>query len=66
MIGALDARCRGTGFLRCLCAGDFCICDFHGQAECPGCVDCEWSDEDRGEYPEPEWDDDGPSPSGTQ
>lgn len=30
-------RCMGMGSVRCLCAGDFCICDNHGDADCPTC-----------------------------
>lgn len=32
--------CGGTGFLDCVCGGDFCICHHHGETECFGCVDC--------------------------
>ena len=47
---AINKRCHGTGVLKCLCAGDFCVCGFHGEAECDGCPDCEMTDD---EYYEP-------------
>lgn len=46
----LAKRCYGTGYLECSCMGDGCCCDFHGSAECFGCPDCEWDDEEREEY----------------
>ena len=30
-------RCNGDGEINCYCAGDFCICDNHGEAPCPLC-----------------------------
>lgn len=33
--------CAGTGYLDCLCGGDFCCCHHHGGTECMGCEDCE-------------------------
>jgi hypothetical protein len=51
-VSGLTRRCRGTGMLICRCLGDGCCCDNHGYADCPGCEDCEWSDDDRDEtYP---------------
>lgn len=37
----LDEGCGGMGVLYCYCGGDFCVCHFHGETECPGCDDCE-------------------------
>lgn len=39
--GWMDRTCGGTGYLNCYCGGDFCICGNFGEAECPGCEDCE-------------------------
>ena len=46
----LSLRCHGSGYLICRCMGDGCCCDFHGSVECPGCTDCEWTDEELEEY----------------
>ena len=49
----LTTRCHGQGFLICRCMGDGCCCEYGGSVECPGCPDCEWSDDDRDEiYPD--------------
>jgi hypothetical protein len=37
----LGSRCGGLGTLNCYCGGDVCVCHYHGEAECPGCPDCE-------------------------
>lgn len=48
----LENCCGGTGFVNCECGGDICVCHHHGEAECPGCLDCEdaedggWDDHD--------------------
>lgn len=50
---ALRSHCGGSGQLRCLCGGDFCVCHYHGETECPGCEDCEYdaeTDFGEGEY----------------
>jgi hypothetical protein len=36
--------------LICRCMGDGCCCGFHGYAECYGCPDCEWDDNDPDAY----------------
>lgn len=36
-----DRPCGGSGTLNCYCGGDFCVCHWHGEVECPGCEDCE-------------------------
>lgn len=36
-----DDGCGGSGTLTCHCGGDFCSCHNHGEAECPGCPDCD-------------------------
>jgi hypothetical protein len=41
----LDESCGGLGTLNCYCGGDFCVCHHHGETECPGCPDCEGSDD---------------------
>ena len=46
-----DRNCGGYGVLYCRCCGDICVCHHHGEAECPGCADCddgesEWTDTD--------------------
>lgn len=41
----LDESCGGTGTLHCDCGGDFCVCHFHGETECPGCEDCDPADD---------------------
>ena len=42
----LDDTCGGTGSLQCVCGGDFCVCHYHGETECPGCEDCEEEHDD--------------------
>lgn len=37
--------CEGYGYYDCLCGGDLCICSFNGEEPCPGCDDCEGSDQ---------------------
>lgn len=37
----LDGGCAGTGTLNCYCGGDQCVCHHHGEAECPGCENCD-------------------------
>lgn len=51
----LERGCSGTGMIHCDCGGDFCVCHHHGEAECPGCEDCEgrWGDAD-GEWYDPD------------
>jgi hypothetical protein len=40
-----EEGCGGTGYVRCECGGDsLCVCHYHGEAECPGCEDCEEED----------------------
>ena len=38
--------CGGSGVLNCTCGGDFCVCHYHGETQCPGCPDCERDDDD--------------------
>lgn len=35
--GVTCPRCMGDGTVNCYCAGDFCICDNFGDADCPVC-----------------------------
>ena len=42
----LDSSCGGSGTLHCDCGGDQCVCHHHGEAECPGCPDCEGDEDD--------------------
>jgi hypothetical protein len=42
----LDKTCRGSTSLHCDCGGDICVCHYHGEVECLGCVDCEGGDFD--------------------
>lgn len=37
----LQASCGGIGVLHCYCGGDFCVCHYHGETDCPGCRDCQ-------------------------
>lgn len=34
---AVCPNCMGDGSVPCYCAGDFCLCDNAGDAECPTC-----------------------------
>jgi len=29
--------CQGTRVVECLCGGDLCICENHGEKPCPSC-----------------------------
>lgn len=40
--------CGGLGTIECLCGGDLCVCHNHGEVQCPGCEECEGSDDDGG------------------
>jgi len=40
----LPNRCGGSGYMDCLCGGDFCVCHNHGEVECFGCPDCREDD----------------------
>ena len=42
----LDYTCGGSGTLNCVCGGDFCVCHYHGLAECYGCEDCRKDEDD--------------------
>jgi hypothetical protein len=42
----LPRRCGGDGYHNCYCGGDLCVCHWHGEAECPGCEDCEQREDD--------------------
>ena len=42
----IEGTCGGSGYLTCLCGGDFCVCHNHGEVECFGCPDCESGDDD--------------------
>ena len=41
-----DRGCGGDGMLYCFCGGDFCVCHWHGETECPGCEDCDYGEDD--------------------
>ncbi len=45
----VSGSCYGTGALDCLCGGDQCVCHNHGEVDCPGCPDCEGSEDDAGD-----------------
>lgn len=49
-LSGLAKRCHGSGILICRCMGDGCCCGFYGEADCPGCEGCRWSDEDRDKF----------------
>ena len=38
--------CGGTGYIRCYCGGDLCVCGNFGEIECDGCPDCYDYDDD--------------------
>jgi hypothetical protein len=40
-----DEPCGGLGILHCHCGGDLCVCHWHGETQCDGCVDCREADE---------------------
>lgn len=42
----LGGECAGTGTLHCICGGDFCICHWHGETDCPGCEDCDFDEDE--------------------
>lgn len=42
---AIKLGCNGFGFLVCFCGGDLCCCGLDGEV-CPGCNDCEGTEED--------------------
>ena len=48
----LEDHCAGTGSLNCYCGGDFCVCHYHGETECPGCPDCQGDADDSDYDPE--------------
>lgn len=35
--GVICPRCSGDGTVDCYCGGDFCVCDNHGERDCPTC-----------------------------
>ncbi len=49
----LPTSCGGIGSVECICGGDFCVCHFHGEVECPGCLDCRSPDQEHDDW-EPE------------
>ncbi len=47
MMNEVSGRCcGGDGYIDCECGGDFCACHNHGVVACPGCIDCDWEDDD--------------------
>ncbi len=48
-----EQSCGGSGYLRCECGGDFCVCHHHGEVECYGCEDCDC------DFDDDDFDDDG-------
>ena len=34
-------RCGGSGYHRCYCGGDLCVCANDGSIDCDGCEDCD-------------------------
>lgn len=42
----IHENCGGCGTLYCYCGGDICVCHNHGEIECPGCPDCNGSDDE--------------------
>lgn len=60
MAAELDGPpCGGSGTLHCYCGGDLCVCHNHGEAECPGCPDCRYDDDDFDPYGDPDWGEEG-------
>lgn len=45
-------QCNGLGTHMCMCGGDNCVCEWHGEIPCDGCPACRpnlnWSDEELG------------------
>ena len=42
----LPKTCDGSGTITCYCGGDLCVCHHHGEAECPGCPECDSEGDD--------------------
>jgi hypothetical protein len=55
------STCGGLGSLTCEgCGGDLCVCRCGGEADCPGCEDCDRDDDDYDEDDDEEEDDTEP------